>query len=234
MSTADLEKEFPKLMELHRSYEGSDSEHFLKRIPDELNHSPEKLQSYEDILQELSVESFSIIKTKLLPLRKIPLWEYAPSFDILSELFGYRYLVDEGYAHVEFLPEDKKERTPDLAAMENGELACLLEVKCIHTSMDDEIKWFTDQQSGNVEQGIPDGLKKKIVDSICDARQQIYEYTKSNDVQKIVYLLIELDMNRRADPANWARLTQFLKENKRVHKPHLKVEWKFRILGGDP
>ena len=236
----DLDEEFPKLMEIHRNYEGADPENMLALIPEVLNkREPFYLES-EPILQRLSNDSFELFKSKIMGLGgRNPLRGYQQFVDIFYELRGYEYLEEQGYSQIEFIEEDQNRKTPDLAAYGLGKLACLLEVKRIHISSDDEIAWKKTEEPnefrlGSSKSGISTEFRNKIQSSVSEAKKQLSSYSHSHKVRKIVYLFISMDLDytisQSISQSNWDELTSFL-QNENGKDPEIEILWKYEDHG---
>ena len=232
----ELDKDFPKLMEIQSNYDGADPENILARMPEELHKVPGEYRPYEDILQKLSDRNFKVFKSKVINRgKRDDLRGYQQFEDILYELLGYKYLEEQGYKRIEFIEEDQKRRTPDLEVTEKGELVCLLEVKRIHASDADAVDWKKTEEPnewrlGSSKTGIPDGLKNKIKIAICEATIQLLSYSLTQSLHRIAYLFISLDLDYKFAPTNWDELTSFLR-NEYGKDPEMEVLWKYVGLG---
>ena len=145
-------------------------------------------------------------KVKNYATRRAPLSRYSQVIDVLNEVKGYIYLKDQGYTSVEFVPEGNGEK-PDLHA--TGEIGeAFMEVKTIHMS-DDEVKMLVNLNAPakDVEEGIPEGLKKKLKDTVKKAKAQLSGKTG----RRICYLFIKLDIGVWLDPQNYEALDKYLK-----------------------
>lgn len=178
-------------MELHKSYTGNTENNIFPQIPYELKNAPLAYEEYESYLSKLSDKNFDCFKSKILKYgKKDELRGFSQFTDILNELKGYAYLENLDYDRIEFVKERQGAKTPDLKAINGNKLSCLLEVKTINPSDDDRKLWNKIARNQNstvrrVQQGILDGFKKKINSTISEARQQLFEYDSSDDIEKI-------------------------------------------------
>ena len=93
-----------------------------------LDNSP-SLQPLEADLQVLDEASWAVFQAKAARLvHLMDKWGYSRAlFDCLNEIKGYRYLVQQGYEDVRFVPEQQDAQTPDLRAC-SGKSTVVMEV----------------------------------------------------------------------------------------------------------
>ena len=227
----DSDKEFPKIMEIHRNYDGADPMNMLARIPEALNKAPEEYRPYEIILRKLSDSNFNIFKSKIMNRgKKDRLRGYQQFVDTLNELLGYEYLEEQGYRRIELIGENQDGRAPDLQAVNGGNIACLLEVKTISDSDDDIAEWIQSTQTdgfrqGMVEQNLPRELANKMEQTLIGARNQLQEFPQPPGVQHVVCLVIKLDLMYTLSKSNWNELDEMLRAVSRRFKD-VKIVWK--------
>lgn len=118
-------------------------------------------------------------------------------FSFFTELRAADDLVTEGFENIKFLPEDTT-KAPDLSAEKLGK-TYYIEVKRLQSPRDEnEALQSSGIYSSNVNEKFRDGLKKKIGDFICDAKEKFGQYNTSLDKeQKILILDFELGIDAR-------------------------------------
>ena len=158
---------------------------------------------------------------------------YEQLFNTLSEVKGYLYLKSEGHTEVHFIPEENTP-TPDLYGR-CGSSGILMEVKTLNKS-DDELDWIqanSELRNGHmtargVRTGLGDSLKNKIIDTIDTAKEQLLSYSRNGIQRKIVYLIINPDLQLALDSRNIHELLAFIEEqdNNQVEVKHCFRGWK--------
>jgi hypothetical protein len=130
----------PRLFEIYAASDQTSPENWFQRFQLSnvwrgLVSVDDDLQPLEGGLQALDAESWAVFRVKAARLvHLMDKWGYSRQlFDCFNELEGYRYLVQEGYQEVRFIPEQQSARTPDLRAQSATE-AVLMEVKTVNES----------------------------------------------------------------------------------------------------
>ena len=148
----------------------------------------------------------------------------AQVFARLSEAIGYVCLLDLGYREVSFIPRAASagRRTPDLKAIDAGQIVALMEVKTIRQS-DREANWVNDNtrrlhagQPPSVRRlspCFPDGLKRKLRAHLKKAINQLSDYPAPGSCRRIVLFLIKLDPEPAAMRGIDEAIQDFLEEN---------------------
>lgn len=136
--------------------------------------------------------------------------------DILNEAYAYRFLKDNGYTNVEFIPESSL-KSPELKAEKNG-CKVLCEVKTINISDDEAFAReearrrregtataITDPITGRpdpkiinklariIEDQLDAGFFSKLMSKIEHAKRQMEAYADGTNVKRIVYIIISFD-----------------------------------------
>ncbi len=218
---------FERLLEFCEIEEGLQDDDIRSHLPRSIQDSLERFRPYEESLQKLNHDTWAYVKERLLErIRKHPLRGWAQFYETLAEVRGYNYLCDNGYRDVNLVPETNNMRTPDVEAVTVEGNPALLESKSISFS-DEERKYILDnterQRSGQqlqireVIQGMPDGLKNKIRNTIENAKRQLADYRSDEEnLKKIVFLTIQLDIHMYLDPRNFAEFKNFMNEIQRA------------------
>lgn len=213
--------EFERILEFCETEEELQDEDIRSRLPRSLQEAPERYKPYEESLQKLDADTWKYVKERLLErIRRHPLRGWAQFYETLAEVRGYNYLSDNGYQDVNFIPETNNMRTPDVEAVTAEGNPALLESKSISFS-DEEREYILEnterQRSGQplqtreVIQGMPDGLKNKIRNTVENAKIQLADYRSDEEnLKKIVFLTIQLDIQMYLDPRNFAEVKNFL------------------------
>lgn len=211
--------EFKRLLEFCNSLPSVSYEDIQNRLPEALKQHPQAFEPYEKALQRLDNTNWEAIKQKLQNrTQKHELRGWAQFFDILSEVMGFSYLLDEGYQNVNFIPETTT-RTPDIEGSRSNALVVLLESKTISFS-DEERNYILENSERlstgqdlvlkQVISGVPDGLKNKIITTIESAKNQLLGYLPTDQLRRIVFLTIHLDTEFFLDPSKYAEFKNFL------------------------
>lgn len=216
--------EFRCLLEFCETVAANDSQDDIRRhLPRGLQQSPQAFEPYEQSLERLDSQTWEAVKQKLLQRTiKHPVRGWSQFYDTLAEVRGYCYLLDAGYTNVHFVPEANNTRTPDIEAISSNGTRCLLESKSIGFS-DDERNYIlentrrigTEQTlvARSVTQGMPQGLKDKIENTIASAKDQLLNYSpQDNSIERIVYLTLHLDTHMLLDMQNYAEVVNFVRK----------------------
>ena len=125
-------------------------------------------------------------------------------------------------------------QTPDLYGR-YGSTGILMEVKTINRS-DDELDWIkanSELRNGRrtargVHKGLSDSLANKIIDTINKAKKQLMSYSCNEVQRKIVYLVINPDLQLALDSRNINKLVAFIEEqdNSQVEVKHCFRGWR--------
>jgi hypothetical protein len=96
---------------------------------------------------------------------------------------------------VQFIPRSKQAgvRTPDLQAMSDSRTT-ICEVKTINIS-ENEVERLRTGGVGTTLLAVEDGLLKKLASDLRNAEIQIREICPTNDVRRIIYLIVNFDNN---------------------------------------
>jgi len=91
-----------------------------------------------------------------------------------------------------------------------------MEVKTINISDKLEAEMRNSQKPNkamafDVEKGITEGLKNKIIKTIENATFQLEKHKLNNKIRKIVFLCLNLDYSIGLSENNWAELIKFIK-----------------------
>lgn len=161
------------------------------------------LQPLEEELQMLDAASWAVFRVKAARLVHVmDKWGYSRAlFDCFNEIRGYRYLVQEGYEEVQFVPEQQDMQTPDLRARSRAS-AVVMEIKTVNESTKQK-NYFEipgDQRIAlDVEYQVSDALKKKLTATIARARRQLLAAQDSSVVRRIIYIVIRPDFHIEAE-----------------------------------
>src|SRR3990167_6001106 len=183
---------------------------------------PRTFEPYELSLERLDEPTWGLVKQKLLQRTiKHPVRGWAQFFETLAEVRGYCYLLDLRYKDVNFISEKNNLRTPDIEGIQPNSYRCLLESKCIGFS-DDERRYILENtrriesrqvlDARDVIQGMPQGLKDKIEDTISSAKAQLFSYIPSNEpAQRIIFLTLTLDIHMYLNMNNYIEIVNFVR-----------------------
>lgn len=219
---------YPRLSELCALARSDERDHILRKIPNEVKKSPSVFKGIEEDLARLPAPAWSSFKKRMLEsIQKAPKREYQQFVDTLNELKGYRYLENQGYSDIEFIPRSDDRETPDLKASASGRSLALVEVKTLNQS-DDEVAHIEENTSRlevgeelivrSVQVGLPDALKRKIRDTIAKAKSQLVSYESDvPDICRVIFLVIKLDTIQALDQRNWNGLDIFLTQQQESH-----------------
>ena|SRR5438309_1417526 len=120
---------------------------------------------------------------------------------LFYEIKGYRYLVQEGYQEIRFVPEQQDTQTPDLRARSETS-AVVMEVKTVNESMKQK-NYFEIPGEQRIallsECRISDALKKKLTKTIAKARRQLLAAQDSSVMRRIIYIVIRPDFHVHAE-----------------------------------
>ncbi len=161
------------------------------------------LQAFEEDLQGLDADSWEVFRIKATRLvHMMDEWGYSRAlFDCFYEIRGYRYLVQQGYEEVRFVPEQQVTKTPDLRAR-LGTSFVLMEVKTVNesTKQKDYFEIPGEEKIALLsEMRVSDALKKKLTETIARARSQLLTVQDSPVLRRIVYIVIRLDFHVHAE-----------------------------------
>ena len=215
---SDLQKEaenwvafnFPRLFDLYqRSNKDAPENYFnFKDLFPIAYLGAQAYQEIEQILSRLDSSAWEELSKKALTGVSLddPTRRYHQLFNLLNEARGYAYLLDEGYAHIEFI-KDLTGKSPDLRATRN-EVIALLEVKTLNQS-DEDIKNenLRKNQAIKVDPTLSDNFKTRIKRCIRDAEKQLDRYSAD---RKIVYLYIEMESHQRTCFESYIQLKLFI------------------------
>ncbi len=214
--------DFQRLNEFCSTADAQTPQNDIRRhLPNALQQVPQNFEPYEEALQKLDAPKWEYVKERLLQRTiKHPVRGWAQFYDTLAEVRGYGYLLGEGYTNVRFIPEVNNARTPDIEATTPAP-GCLLESKSIGFS-DDERNYILENtrrlgtgqtlETRSVTQGMPQGLKDKIEDTIASAKDQLVNYLpQNNTIKRVVYLTLHLDTHMYLDMQNYLEVVNFLR-----------------------
>ncbi len=221
----------PRLYELYnltRNLEESNhpERNYFHRFEEEINHplSKERIQSLENDLSRIDIESWNYLKEKLQKIKYITnphkerYWQQLS--DLFNEVKGYIYLQDIGYDEIQFIKEDKGE-TPDFYAIGSKGTA-LLEVKTINIS-DKEVKYRNPNippKCKSIEPGIDEGLKSQILKISDKAKNQLQNYCNDNklyEAKLFIMICVNFDDGWKGLEQNFRELKQLIETNKPKH-----------------
>ncbi len=214
--------DYPLLFELYQEAKQRGLNNVFQELAGKINETPDfdVFRKLEEDFSALDSKSWTDFKSKVFrcSMERTELRGYSQLVDCLNEVKGYIYLKEQGYSKIEFIPESSTE-TPDMQAVLEGQIIALLEVKTIQVS-DDENQYLIENTeritSGrcpivrDVSLGIPQGLRNKLLSSIGKARDQLLNYEPNINAQRIVYLIITLDITLALDLRNYDEVSSFL------------------------
>ncbi|OQY64742.1 hypothetical protein B6D29_04630 [Microgenomates bacterium UTCPR1] len=213
--------EFLRLLEFCNTIDRSTAQDDIRlHLPRGLEQAPTTFEPYEQSLNRLDQPTWEYIKQRLLQRTiKHPTRGWAQFYDTLAEVRGYCHLLDRGYANVRFIPENNNFRTPDIEANDSSGTSYFLESKSIGFS-DDERNYILENTrrlgtgqtliARNVTQGMPQGLKDKIISTITYAKGQLLNYEQQNTFAgRIIYLTLHLDIHMFLDMRNYTEVANF-------------------------
>ena len=215
---------FLKLYETYCESDQDNEQNYFQMF-DKALEQPYARQHYEQLegeLGQLDNEAWQEFKQKVhqCAIVKDNKRGWRELFDYFNEVKGYLYLKSLGCREIHFILEETM-KTPDLYGL-CGTDGILMEVKTINRS-DDELDWIKmnlellnrkgNLQEGIVRNGLDDLLRRKIMDTINRAKQQLENYADNRVQRKIVYLVIDLDiLSGRYNKRNHDELMAFIKE----------------------
>jgi hypothetical protein len=231
-------RDFPRLYDLYCESDQHNKANYFATFYEVLDnpHARPYYERLEEDLQQLDDNTWQELKQKACKYvaTKNNRRGYEQLFNTLSEVKGYLYLKSEGYTEVHFIPEENTP-TPDLYGR-CGSSGILMEVKTINTS-DDELDWIqanSELRNGHmtareVHIGLGDSLKSKIINTINTAKKQIinHSYTYNEIGRKIVYIIINPDLQLALDSRNINELLAFIEKqaNNQVEVKHCFRGW---------
>lgn len=197
---------FPRLFEIYTASDRASAGNWFQQpnVWRALLDTSTALQPLEDDLQVLDPTSWAVFQVKAAPLVHLIERGYScPLFDCFNEINGYRYLVQQGYTEVQFVPEQRKRQTPDLRAR-SSDSAAVMEVKTVNesTKQKDYFEIPGEQRIAlDSENRVSDALTDKVIDTIARARLQLFAVQDPSITRRIVYLVIRPDFNFHAEDA---------------------------------
>jgi len=222
-SDSDLQKEaenwlafnFPRLFDLYQHSNKDAPENYFnfKDLFPIAYLGAQAYQEIKQILSRLDSSAWEELSKKALTgvSADDPTRRYHQLFNLLNEARGYAYLLDEGYAHIEFI-KDLTGKSPDLRATRN-EIIALLEVKTLNQS-DEDIKNenLRKNQAIKIDSALSVKFKTRIKRCIRDAAKQLDRYSAD---RKIVYLYIEMESHQRTCFESYFQLKSFIADQNR-------------------
>lgn len=215
--------DFQRLLEFcSTAYAQTPQNDIRAHLPNALRQAPQAFEAYEQSLIRLDTPTWEYVKQKLLQRTiKHPVRGWAQFYDTLAEVRGYCYLLDEGYTNIRFIPEVNNARTPDIEATNPDGTECVLESKSIGFS-DDERNYVLENTRRlgtgqtlvvrDVTQGMPQGLKDKIENTIVSAKGQLLNHQpQDSTIKRIVYLTLHLDTHMFLDMQNYLEVVNFVR-----------------------
>lgn len=216
--------EFARLLEFVGTADaGTGLDDIRLHLPNSLQQVPQVFGAYEASLETLDDPSWEYVKERLLQrTMKHPIRGWAQFYDTLAEVRGYCYLLETGYTNVHFIPEVNNARTPDVEGMSSEGTRCLLESKSIGFS-DDERNYIAENtrrlgtgqtlEVRDVTQGMPQGLKDKMVNTVASAKEQLLNFQpQDTSIRRIVYLTLQLDIHMFLDMQNYTEVINFVRK----------------------
>jgi hypothetical protein len=195
---------FPRLFEIYAASNQASPDNWIQqpRVWRGLLDNSPSLRLIEDDLQILDPAAWAVFRAKAAPLAHLAERGYfRPLSDCFNEIKGYRYLVQQGYKEVQFVPEQPKRQTPDLRARSSDSVA-VMEVKTVNESTKQK-HYFEipgDQRIAlDSENQVSKALEKKLIDTIARARLQLFAVQDPSVTRRIVYLAIRPDFNFHAE-----------------------------------
>lgn len=198
-----LHQTFPRLHELYTASDRTDPANYFHHpnCLSAVKNCDDYLRAIEADLQQMDLKAWSDFKAKTArALTTQDAWGWnSQLFDRFDEAKGYRFLKEDGYSDIQFIPEQNGVRTPDLRGTRQDGRA-LLEVKTIRES-DDENDQLTrrgeyqdkELEARQVEHFLNGAMRGKLQKTIASAAQQLAY--PDNDVQRrILLLFIRLDL----------------------------------------
>lgn len=195
-------KEFPRLYDLYMGSDRNNQSNYFEHpnCINALERRDNQLATIENTLRQMDDIAWKAFKVKTVRLVSInDKWGWnSDLFDRFDEATAYRYLLEEGYSEIEFVPEDQNQRTPDLWG-KRADGSVLLEVKTIRES-DDENNYMTgrenyreEKDARQVEPFINDAMKRKLSRTIHNAAVQL-NYSAREVNRRILFLSVRLDL----------------------------------------
>ncbi|MEW8025806.1 MAG: hypothetical protein AB2803_19130 [Candidatus Thiodiazotropha sp.] len=160
-------------------------------IENEEDYLLDKLNIYSDALEVLDIESWVVIRDKVVIAFKQSTKRRGKQtfFNLLNEVLAYEYLTESKYQNVSLLREHGIEKTPDIKFF-NNETECYCEVKTIGVS-EEELDRIEKMESFNdsIYFELGNGFIRKLSSTIEYAIDQLYPDTPHN----IIYIIIKFD-----------------------------------------
>jgi len=196
---------FPRLFEIYTASNRASPGNWCQqpRVWRGLLDNATDLQPIEKDLQLLDATSRAVFRIKAAPLvHLVDEWGYYRAlFDCFNEIKGYRYLMQEGYQDVRFVPEQQDTQTPDLRAR-SGTSAVVMEVKTVNESTKQK-NYFEIPGEQRIallsEYRVSDALKKKLTETIARAQRQLLAAQDSSFTRRIIYIVIRPDFHVHAE-----------------------------------
>ena len=231
-------EDFPRLYDLFcQSVKQNEMNYFIgieEQLKNPLNRKKyEILEKDLEVLDDIAWQSLKqkILKDNYLTIRD-DLRGWYQLFNAFSEAKGYLFLKSENCTEIYFIPKVNT-RTPDLCGKYKDK-KILLEVKTVNRS-NNNLFWIKENSNFNsghmtareVENGMSDFLKNKIISSIISAKRQLCEYACIGVIRKIVYLVITLDNTTALDSRNIKECEVFIDKqgDDQVEVKHCFLDW---------
>jgi hypothetical protein len=150
----------------------------------------------EKKLQYLPEDEWTALKKEACPFLMIrdPVRGWAQLINILCQVDAYKYLGDQGWSEVHFIPRATTkhgQKTPDLEGS-LGSRRVLCEAKRLNVS-DAEHLARRDYTAGNYQRDLGRGFFGKLQSFVTQAKDQISAYDPRGEARHIVYLSISFD-----------------------------------------
>jgi len=182
------------------------------------------IRMYDKVLDVLDESSWSILKHKAKQSFLSGTGDRGKQefFNQLNEAFAYRHLLQRGYSSVAFMPEDNKQKTPDLQFTQ-GDFQRFCEVKTLSISNEEIDRMKRDETfDSSIYIQLPDALlQNKLYNVLTRATKQIQSQGTG-----FVYLIVYFDDFTLRHYTNYKRqLIDFLE----IEFPALEVYIKIGI-----
>lgn len=205
---------FPKLADLYRSSDMSNSSNYFRNdnVLGALSKPSQTAVELEKELQKLSSIAWTEFKSKALKYVCVTHHQRGHNalFECFNEVKGYISLSSE-YDDIRFIPEGST-TAPDFIAISKISSA-LMEVKTINES-DQELDYFDiplqERDALKAEHAVSESLKAKVNTAIRKAEKQLLGYTAHTVYERIIFLVVRLDF-QCATPGTRHDLGRFLK-----------------------
>ena len=197
MRVTNWETQFPRLADLYRSSDVSNSSNYFLRgkVISALSKKSPAAVKLEKALRNLSATAWTEFKKKALKCvcevhcRR----GHNALFECFNEVKGYISLSLK-YKDIHFIPSSST-KTPDLFASSKTSSA-LMEVKTINES-EQELDYLgtplDNRDALKGEHTLSESLKKKVSITISEAKEQLLGYTAHTVHERIIFLVVRLD-----------------------------------------